>query len=90
MQQNRSAFSQALDGPGLRPLASRSVRWLSSLVLALARPPLAGSGAIAWTPSARPAIGSSVHVVVLEPPAHGGTRFGEGQTLLFMSSFRNR
>ena len=30
-----------------------------------------------------PAIGSSFHGVVLEPPAHGGTRYGEGQTLTF-------
>ena len=30
-----------------------------------------------------PAIGSSFHGVVLEPPAHGGTRYGEGQSLTF-------
>ncbi|MYE24878.1 MAG: hypothetical protein F4Y01_13205 [Gammaproteobacteria bacterium] len=38
---------------------------------------------IALPRSFGPAIGSSFHGVVLEPPAHGGTRFGEGQTLTF-------
>ncbi len=38
---------------------------------------------IALPRSFGPAIGSSFHGVVLEPPAHGGTRYGEGQTLTF-------
>ena len=38
---------------------------------------------IALPRSFGPAIGSSFHGVVLEPPAHGGTRFGEGQNLTF-------
>lgn len=38
---------------------------------------------IALPPSGRVRIGSSFHGVVLEPPPHGGSRFGEGHTLTF-------
>ncbi len=38
---------------------------------------------VALPPSGRPRIGSSFHGVVLEPPSHGGTGFGLGQTLAF-------